>query len=61
MGMYGNRDLIVHPNQWKPMQEGIPHARIERFRRAGHFIMLDEPKPFMNTLRDFLDCEAGTP
>lgn len=61
MGMYGNRDLIVHPNQWKPMQEGIPHARIERFPRAGHFIMLDEPQPFMNTLRDFLDCEAVTP
>jgi pimeloyl-ACP methyl ester carboxylesterase len=61
MGMYGNRDLIVHPKQWKPMQEGIPHARIERFPRAGHFIMLDEPQLFMNTLRDFLDCEAATP
>lgn len=61
MGMYGNRDLIVNPNQWKPLQQGIPHARIERFPRSGHFIMLDEPRPFMETLRDFLDCEATHP
>jgi pimeloyl-ACP methyl ester carboxylesterase len=55
MGMYGDKDIVVHPDQWKPMQEGIPHARIERFHKAGHFIMLDEPPLFMETLRDFLD------
>jgi pimeloyl-ACP methyl ester carboxylesterase len=58
MGMYGDRDIVVHPKQWQPMQEGIPHSRVERFHRAGHFIMLDEPKKFMDTLRDFLDNEA---
>lgn len=30
MGMYDNRDVIVSPNQWKPLQAAIPHARIER-------------------------------
>jgi len=55
MGMYGRKDIVVHPKQWQPMQEGIPHARIERFHDAGHFIMLDEPSKFMETLRDFLD------
>ena len=55
MGMYGDKDIVVHPNQWRPMLEGIPHARIERFHAAGHFIMLDEPQRFMETLRDFLD------
>ena len=55
MGMYGDRDIVVHPQQWQPMQEGIPHARIERFPKAGHFIMLDEPPVFMETLHDFLD------
>ncbi|RPI88291.1 MAG: alpha/beta hydrolase [Chloroflexi bacterium] len=59
MGMYGDRDIIVHPKQWKPMLEGIPGARIELFKGAGHFIMLDEPARFMETLRSFLDCEAG--
>jgi pimeloyl-ACP methyl ester carboxylesterase len=54
MGMYGAKDIIVHPLQWKPMQAGIGHARIEQFPRAGHFIMLDDPNPFMLKLKDFL-------
>jgi pimeloyl-ACP methyl ester carboxylesterase len=57
MGMYGDRDIVVHPAQWKAMADGIPQARIQRFDKAGHFIMLDEPKNFMETLRDFLDHE----
>jgi pimeloyl-ACP methyl ester carboxylesterase len=57
MGMYGNRDIVVSPREWKPLLAGVPHARIERFTRAGHFIMLDAPSPFMETLRDFLDGE----
>ena len=40
------------------MQEGIPHARIERYPKAGHFIMLDDPEPFMHHLKDFLDEET---
>ena len=55
MGMYGDRDVVVDPGQWKPMPEGIPHAVIKRYHHAGHFIMLDDPKNFMETLRDFLN------
>jgi pimeloyl-ACP methyl ester carboxylesterase len=55
MGIYGYKDIVVNPNQWKPMQEGIPHVRIERFEQSGHFPMLDESPRFMETLRDFLD------
>jgi pimeloyl-ACP methyl ester carboxylesterase len=57
MGMYGHRDIVVHPNQWKPLLDGVPHARIERFPKSGHFIMLDEPPKFMETLRSFLDAD----
>jgi len=57
MGMYGDKDVVVNPQQWKPMLEGIPHARVERFNSAGHFIMLDEPQKFVETLLDFLECE----
>jgi pimeloyl-ACP methyl ester carboxylesterase len=57
MGMYGAKDIVVHPRQWRPMQTGIPHARIERFDQAGHFIMLDEPTQFMHILKEFLDGE----
>jgi pimeloyl-ACP methyl ester carboxylesterase len=55
MGMFGDKDIIVHPDQWKPMLEGIPHARIEHYKQAGHFIMLDDPNPFMQKLKDFLE------
>jgi pimeloyl-ACP methyl ester carboxylesterase len=60
MGMYGDKDIVVSPSQWKPLLDGVPHSRIERFHNAGHFIMLDEPQHFMNTLRDFLDNESKT-
>jgi hypothetical protein len=58
MGMYGDRDVIVHPKQWQPMQKGIPHAQIERFPLDGHFPMLEEPKDFAERLKAFLDKEA---
>ena len=55
MGIYGDKDVIVHPMQWQPMLQGIPHATIERFPKAGHFIMLEEPNEFINKLKTFLD------
>ena len=61
MGMFGDRDIIVDPRQWQVMQAGIPTARIERFPKAGHFIMLDEPQIFMSKLKNFLDCETKAP
>jgi len=57
MGMYGVNDIVVSPNQWKPLKVGVPHACIERFQTAGHFIMLDESKMFMQKLKSFLDQE----
>jgi len=60
MGIYGDRDLIVHPEQWKPMLSGIPHSVIERFPNAGHFPMLEEPTNFTLKLKNFLDQEFPT-
>ena len=60
MGMYGDLDIIVNPNQWEPMIEGIKDTRIERFDSAGHFIMLDDPENFMARLKEFLDTEPKT-
>jgi len=57
MGMFGDRDIIVDPEQWKPMLEGIKNTRIERFNSAGHFIMLDDQENFMTRLKEFLDTE----
>jgi len=60
MGMYGPKDIVVHPKQWQPLKLGVPHSRIEIFPQAGHFIMLDEPQRFKETLRDFLDTPLPT-
>ena len=55
LGMYGDKDKIVHPLQWQPMQTGIPQASILRFPKAGHFPMLEEPNEFSQKLKAFLD------
>jgi pimeloyl-ACP methyl ester carboxylesterase len=60
MGMYGCRDVIVNPDQWKPLQAGIHHARIELFEESGHFPMLDEPEEFLAKLQNFLAYEPVT-
>ena len=59
MGMYGAKDIVVHPRQWQPIQASLPGARIERYPQAGHFIMLDEPQLFMRDLHNFLAAESA--
>jgi pimeloyl-ACP methyl ester carboxylesterase len=61
MGIYGDRDVIVHPRQWEPMKKGISHAQIERFPSAGHFPMLEEPQDFAERLKAFLDMKEQAP
>jgi pimeloyl-ACP methyl ester carboxylesterase len=61
MGIYGDRDVIVHPRQWEPMKKGIGHAQIERFPAAGHFPMLEEPQDFAERLKAFLDMKETVP
>jgi pimeloyl-ACP methyl ester carboxylesterase len=55
LAMYGDKDIVVSPKQWQPLQAGAPHVRVERFNNAGHFIMLDEPNEFTKKLKEFLD------
>jgi pimeloyl-ACP methyl ester carboxylesterase len=57
MGMFGERDNIVNSRQWQPLLAGVPHAKIVRWERAQHFIMLDTPQDFMENLKTFLDQE----
>jgi pimeloyl-ACP methyl ester carboxylesterase len=54
LGIYGKRDLIVHPNQNQVLKEFAPHSKISLWDEAGHFPMLDHPERFHNTVRDFL-------
>jgi pimeloyl-ACP methyl ester carboxylesterase len=54
MGIYGKKDNIVHPEQYKILQEFLPASQIEWFEESGHFPMLDEQERFINTVRGFL-------
>lgn len=55
LGVYGRKDRIVHPGQSKVLKQYAPHSRIAWFENSGHFPMLDEPRRFQATLRDFLN------
>jgi len=55
LGFYGDKDRVVDPLQWQSLQKGIPHARIELFPTAGHFMMLEKPAEFSQKLKKFLD------
>ena len=54
LGMYGKRDIIVRSSENETLKAGVPHAQIEWFPDAGHFIMRDSPDRFISTLRAFL-------
>ncbi len=60
LGFFGDKDKVVDPLQWQPMQAGIPQAQIERFPRAGHFMMLEETADFRQKLKNFLDESQTT-
>ena len=55
LGIYGARDLLVHPNQSKLLKQTAPHSQIAWFEKSGHFPMLDEPERFNDTVRNFLN------
>lgn len=56
LGIYGQRDIIVNPNQAQLLQRCAPHARLAIFDQSGHFPMMDEPDRFHKTLRHFLNA-----
>lgn len=55
-GVYGLRDVIVHPRQYAALQAGAPQARVELMPASGHFPMLDEPGPYLTHIKTFLDA-----
>ena len=57
LGMYGDKDIIVDPDEWQSLLKGLNTAQVERFSTAGHFIMLDEPEKFHAVLSQFLKQE----
>jgi pimeloyl-ACP methyl ester carboxylesterase len=54
LGIYGKKDIIVSPKQSKYLLQHAPTAKEAWFDDSGHFPMLDEPKRFHDTVREFL-------
>jgi pimeloyl-ACP methyl ester carboxylesterase len=59
LGIYGQRDRIVDPDQGEVLARGAPRADVCRFHRSGHFPMLDEPERFYQVLGEFLNHHQG--
>lgn len=54
LGIFGERDNIVDPDQAQVLAAGVPHAQIQMMPESRHFPMLDEPERFRKTLLRFL-------
>ncbi len=54
LGVFGEHDNIVNPDQAQVLANGVPHARIQMMPNSRHFPMLDEPDLFRQVLLDFL-------
>jgi pimeloyl-ACP methyl ester carboxylesterase len=54
LGIFGQGDYVVNPNQADVMESHIPQAQVERFEGSRHFPMLDETERFNQTLLRFL-------
>lgn len=55
LGMFGERDNIVNPDQAQALIKALPSATVIRWKTAQHFIMLDDPSEFHLQLKNFLD------
>ncbi len=60
LGIFGEHDNIVNPNQAKELSQGAPHAQIRIMRYSRHFPMLDEPELFRQNLIEFLKSAEKT-
>jgi pimeloyl-ACP methyl ester carboxylesterase len=55
MGIYGMRDVIVHPNQINLFRKHIPHGVPVPIKKAGHFPMWDTPDEFSRAFQQFME------
>jgi pimeloyl-ACP methyl ester carboxylesterase len=58
LGIFGQRDNVVHPNQAEVLRKGVPHARIQMMPGSRHFPMVDDPASFRKALLSFLMDET---
>ena len=59
IGSYDYVDL--GPTYWPRLVKAIPDARLDTIRNAGHYIWMDEPTAFTQSLRTALEETSGPP
>jgi pimeloyl-ACP methyl ester carboxylesterase len=52
--VWGARDRIIPPAHGRRAHELVPGSRFDCFEASGHFPQLDEPRRFVDTLRDWI-------
>jgi pimeloyl-ACP methyl ester carboxylesterase len=55
LGVYGTGDNIVAPHQAQLIAAGIPNGYVKMMEYSRHFVMLDQPEEFNQTLLSFLE------
>jgi pimeloyl-ACP methyl ester carboxylesterase len=54
LGIFGEHDNIVNPNQSQALAASVPQSRIQMMAGSRHFPMVDEPELFRKALLEFL-------
>lgn len=55
LGIYGQKDNLVNPSEWRTLENVFPHATTRLYPNQKHFPMLDHESTFQDDLRTFLD------
>jgi len=55
LGMYGSKDNIVDPDQWRALTRAYPNSASKVYPGQKHFLMLSTGTSFQQDLRAFLD------
>lgn len=57
--VHGEDDRLIPIAAGEYFAEHLPNVRFERFARTGHWLMIEQPQPFADLVREFLHDTAG--
>lgn len=57
--IWGARDRIIPPEHGRRAQREVPDSRLELLSDSGHFPQLDEPKAFVEVLKEFVSTSEA--
>ncbi len=57
--LHGGRSTYLRPEHRQPIRRLFPQAKLHELTDAGHWLHVDQPQAFSDTVRGFLDATAG--